>query len=135
MWLGKNPLIFITDPEDAKIVLSSHELIYKAGNYAMMANWLGDGLLISGGPKWQSARKFLTPAFHFNVLRQFKGAMSECCHVLIRRLETQCCTGQPIDIYPFMTLFALDVICETALGVKKNAQENNNSPYVVAVQK
>lgn len=133
MWLATEPFIVVTDPEDAKIVLSSQELIFKSNNYALMRGWLGDGLLLAGGPKWQRARKFLTPAFHFNVLKQFKGAMAECSDVLIRRLETQC-SGKPVDIYPFVGLFALDVICETALGVKKHAQENSKSRYVSAVQ-
>lgn len=133
LWLGIDPVISITDPEDAAIVLSSQELIYKSNNYTFAANWLGDGLLLAGGPKWQRARKFLTPAFHFNVLKQFKGAMAECSDVLIHRLETQC-SGKAVDIYPFVGLFALDVICETALGVKKHAQENSTSRYVSAVQ-
>lgn len=133
MWLATHPFVMITDPEDAKIVLGSQELIYKSNNYSLMEGWLGDGLLLAGGPKWQRARKFLTPAFHFNVLKQFKGAMAECSDVLIHRLETQC-SGKAVDIYPFVGLFALDVICETALGVKKHAQENSTSRYVSAVQ-
>lgn len=133
MWLGTVPFIVVTDPEDARIVLSSQDLIYKSNNYELIARWLGDGLLLAGGPKWQRSRKFLTPAFHFNVLRQFKGAMTECCGILIRNLEAQC-TGEPVNIYPLIGLFALDVICETALGVKKNAQMCSSSEYVSAVQ-
>lgn len=133
MWLSKDLFVFITDPNDAKVVLSSQELLYKSNNYSLVANWLGDGLLIAGGSKWQRARKFLTPAFHFNVLKQFKGAMTDCNKILIEKLESQC-TGEPINIYPFITLFALDVICETALGVTKNAQLNSTSDYVSAVQ-
>lgn len=125
--------MFITDPEDAKVVLQSQELINKAQSYSLLTSWLGDGLLVAGGTKWQRARKFLTPAFHFNVLKQFKGAMIECNKILIEKLESQC-TGEPVNIYPFITLFALDVICETALGVKKNAQVKSDSDYVAAVQ-
>lgn len=134
MWLSTNFFLVITDPEDAKIVLQSQDLIHKAKSYSLLNNWLGSGLLVAGGPKWQQRRKFLTPAFHFNVLKQFKGAMSECCDILIEKLEGQC-TGKPVNIYPFITLFALDVICETALGVRKNAQVHSTSEYISAVQR
>lgn len=131
--MALNLFVVMTDPEDAKIVLSSPDLIHKARSYSLLSDWLGDGLLVAGGPKWQHARKFLTPAFHFNVLKQFKGAMTDCNKILIEKLESQC-TGEPVNIYPFITLFALDVICETALGVRKNAQVNSTSKYVSAVQ-
>ncbi|RZB39005.1 p450 domain containing protein, partial [Asbolus verrucosus] len=39
-----------------------------------------------------------------------------------------------VDIYPFVTLYTLDVICESAMGTSIKAQENNNSNYVRSVQ-
>lgn len=125
--------MFITNPEDARVILSSQELTYKSNKYQILERWLGNGLLLAGGEKWQKSRKFLTPAFHFNILKEFKSAMDECCGVLIRKLD-KVATGQSVDIYPFITLFALDVICETALGTKKNAQESD-SEYVQAVKR
>lgn len=131
--MAKDFVMFISSPEDAQTVLSSQELLFKSEKYGLIQPWLGDGLLLSGGEKWQKARKFLTPAFHFNILKEFKSAMEECCDVLIRKLETVE-PGKPVNIYPFITLFALDVICETALGIKKNAQEDSNVEYVQAVK-
>lgn len=133
IWLGTDLAIFITDPEDVRAVLSSQEMLHKSKNYKIERNWLGDGLLLAGGEKWQKSRKLLTPAFHFNILKEFKSAMDECCEVLITKLDTVA-TGQSIDMYSYMALFALDVIFETALGTKKNAQEKSDSEYVKAVK-
>lgn len=40
--------------------------------------------------------------------------------------------GNSFDIYPFITLCALDVICESAMGTTVDAQQGN-SDYAKAV--
>ncbi len=40
---------------------------------------------------------------------------------------------KPIDLYPYLTLCALDVICKTAMGQNLGAQENEESDYVKAI--
>jgi len=38
--------------------------------YRFIQPWIGDGLLVSSGKKWQRNRHLLTRAFHFDVLKQ-----------------------------------------------------------------
>lgn len=60
--------------------------------------------------------------------------MEENCKILVSKLCEKA-NGEQFDIYPYITLFALDAICETAMGIKKHAQMQSESEYVKAVQK
>ncbi|XP_075155568.1 putative cytochrome P450 4s3 [Haematobia irritans] len=133
MWMGKDLMIFFSDPEDVKQLLSNNNLIHKSKNYDSLGPWLGKGLLTSSGEQWHRRRKLLTPAFHFRILSEFKEPMEENCKILVHCLEEKA-NGEEFDIYPYITLFALDAICETAMGIKKNAQMQSDSDYVKAVQ-
>lgn len=42
-------------------------------------------------------------------------------------------TGKEINIYPFVTNVALDIICETAMGIKVGAQQQKSKDYTDAV--
>ena len=46
-------------------------------------NYLGEGLATSSGIKWKKHRKMLTPAFHFDVLKQYVPVYNEVSHKLL----------------------------------------------------
>ena len=53
------------------------------GGYHNALPWLGEGLLIAGGKKWARNRRLLTPAFHFDILKQYVAVNNEASDVLI----------------------------------------------------
>ncbi|XP_013100694.2 probable cytochrome P450 4s3 [Stomoxys calcitrans] len=133
IWLGKDLVVFFTDPDDVKQLLSDNTLLHKSNNYKLFSPWLGNGLLTNSGESWHSRRKLLTPAFHFRILSEFKEPMEENCKLLVDHLQKKA-NEEEFDVFPYITLLTLDVICETAMGIKKNAQMQSESEYVKAVK-
>lgn len=105
-------ILYVPNASDfrTQTILSSNILTHKSRNYDLLVPWLGRGLLTNGGTNWHQKRKLLTPAFHFKILSTFKGPMEDCCNTLIEQLN-EVADGRTIDFYPYITLFALDVIC------------------------
>lgn len=110
-----------SDNSSFQAVLCDHKFITKAKEYDVTHNWLGDGLLVSSGKKWFKRRKVLTPAFHFNILEQFVEVFDRNSNILVESLAKQK-AGAPVDVYPFVTLAALDIICGEQVGLYERKQ-------------
>lgn len=133
MWLGHKLVVITSDPRDIEAIATSTALIDKGTNYSLLAPWLGDGLLLSSGKKWHSRRKLLTPTFHFRILEQFVDVFNQKGSILEAKLGELVGRGA-VDVRPYISRHALDVICETAMGTPMNAQLDENSEYVQAIK-
>ncbi|XP_074600599.1 cytochrome P450 4c3-like [Brevipalpus obovatus] len=131
MWLGLRPFVLLFTPESVETILTSTVLTDKANEYDFLKPWLGEGLVTSNRNKWKMRRKILTPAFHFRILNDFLPIINEHANVLVEKLKMIIEESQssPIDIVQPMTLCTLDVICDTAMGIKVHGQEKE-SEYV-----
>ncbi|KAL6418334.1 hypothetical protein ACFW04_012208 [Cataglyphis niger] len=108
--------VCIRHPDDMEIILSSTKHIEKGYVYKLLHPWLGTGLLTSTGTKWHARRKILTPAFHFNILKQFTDILIKEGDYMTESLKD---VGGTVvkDLIPFITEHTLNAICETAMGI------------------
>ncbi|OQR71070.1 cytochrome P450 4V2-like [Tropilaelaps mercedesae] len=126
------PTVMISRATTMEPILTSNTLINKSLIYTFLDAWLGTGLLTGYGEKWRQRRRMLTPAFHFRILEDFLPVFNDHSREFTKNLERH--EGQKaVDIVPLVTMATLDIICDTAMGVKIHAQENSGSAYVKAL--
>lgn len=49
LWAGPKLMVFLADPRDIELILSSQVYLDKSPEYRFFKPWLGNGLLISSG--------------------------------------------------------------------------------------
>lgn len=126
-------MVNILDPDDAEIIFSSSKNIDKAAFYKFFKIWLGEGLLTSSGQKWHERRKMLTPAFHFSILETFLETFIKNSALMMEKLKKKV-GSVGFDIFPYMSDCALDIICESAMGVEVNIQKGASRDYLLNVK-
>lgn len=127
------PVLAIFKAEAVEDILTSNVILDKGLEYNIIHPWLGTGLLTSTGSKWRSRRRLLTPAFHFRVLEDFLPTINEQSQIFVQNLRHQGEKGLH-DIVPLVKLCTLDIICETIMGYKMNAQTDQCMDYVQGIQ-
>ncbi|XP_045512366.1 cytochrome P450 4C1-like isoform X2 [Pieris brassicae] len=112
-------ILHVYTPKDIEVVLSHSRNITKNITYEFMKPWLGTGLLLSTGAKWHNRRKILTPAFHFEILKNFAKVFEEDSRNMVNDINSRLKRGADVlDVMPFLSDYTLYTICETAMGTK-----------------
>ena len=131
LWFSPiHPVVCVYGAGGVEEVVRNKSYNSKSFFYTFMHNWLGTGLLTSNTTKWAERRRMLTPAFHFNILKNFVAIMNKNAKIMVQQIheELENADGKTakydqngkkyieVDMFPKITLCALDIICEAAMG-------------------
>ncbi|XP_055525078.1 cytochrome P450 4c3-like [Wyeomyia smithii] len=131
-WNGSAPYVIVSKAAVVERILSSSVNIEKGRDYDFLRPWLGDGLLTCPASKWYRRRKVLSPTFNYKMLSDFLAVFNQQSQTMVRILEKEVDREEGFDCTRYATLYSLDVLCETAMGVPIFAQEQLGSEYVKA---
>ncbi|XP_008174668.1 ultra-long-chain fatty acid omega-hydroxylase-like isoform X2 [Chrysemys picta bellii] len=135
-WFGPwFPILRLFHPEVVKPVLLESAAIAPKDYvfYGFLKPWLGDGLLLSNGPKWVRHRRMLTPAFHFDILKPYMkifNQSTDIMHAKWRRLVASGSTS--LDMFGQVSLMTLDSLQKCVFSYNSNCQETP-SDYIAAI--
>eukprot|EP00004_Rigifila_ramosa_P020745 TRINITY_DN541_c0_g2_i2.p1 TRINITY_DN541_c0_g2~~TRINITY_DN541_c0_g2_i2.p1 ORF type:complete len:551 (+),score=168.96 TRINITY_DN541_c0_g2_i2:1045-2697(+) len=132
VWLASSPTVMCNTPDSIAAVLKSDTP--KSSSYDFARPWLGNGLLTNNDPvDWKRKRRLITPAFHFDVLKEYVRIFADNTARLAQQWEAQLAAGElVVDMQAEMTFLSLDNIGETAMGVPFDALTNKQSEFVTA---
>ncbi|XP_075226509.1 cytochrome P450 4C1-like isoform X1 [Lycorma delicatula] len=120
-WAGNKLLIVLSGLNEIQTILTNNTLLTKSEFYDFMKPWIGTGLITSSGEEWHRQRKILAPAFQFKILQRFIVNFSSNTNTLVHTLKNE--VGKPgFDITEYISCCSLNIIFETAMGVKINVQ-------------
>lgn len=125
-------------PDTAQILYKSSEPKSTGigGIYRYLKDWIGDGLLISEGRKWERNRRLLTPGFHFDILKPYVLIYNKVTDKFLNKLQRYADNKEAVDIFPHVALATLDTILRCAFSYEGNIQEQgDHHPYVNAVNR
>ncbi|XP_078593023.1 leukotriene-B4 omega-hydroxylase 3-like [Branchiostoma floridae x Branchiostoma japonicum] len=123
--------LVVTNPDDVRAVLMRTDQKLEIF-YGMLRPWLGDGLLLSSGPKWFRNRRLLTPGFHFEILKPYVKLFSESTNVMLNNWK-DLKPGSSIDVFHHTSLMTLDSMLKCTLSQNTNCQTRKTNDYLSSI--
>ncbi|XP_052075393.1 cytochrome P450 4F4-like [Mytilus californianus] len=123
------PIFGVCHPDSAQILYKSSapKAFAVGGTYRYLRDWIGDGLLISDGKKWERNRRLLTPGFHFEILKPYVKVYNSVTDVFLEKLKVYAKSGEAIDIFPRVALATLETILRCAFSYRGNIQDQGST--------
>uniref|UniRef100_A0A8C9T542 aromatase n=1 Tax=Scleropages formosus TaxID=113540 RepID=A0A8C9T542_SCLFO len=128
-------LIRLFHPDYIKpLLLASASVTYKDELfYGFLRPWLGQGLLLSNGEHWSRHRRLLTPAFHFDILKNYVTIFNKSTDIMHEKWCRLVEEGQNcLDMFEQISLMTLHSLLKCTFSYDSNCQEHP-SEYIAAI--
>ncbi|CAH2074976.1 unnamed protein product, partial [Iphiclides podalirius] len=129
LWFGNDYYTLIADAAIAETVVKT--CLEKSHLTEVLKHLLENGSIFAPVKIWRPRRKVVAPTFSQRNLQAFVEVFSQQSSVLADQLGLMAGKG-PFSIWKYFTTFTMDSVCETALGVKVNAQTQPDTPFLNA---
>uniref|UniRef100_A0A6Q2Y0U0 Cytochrome P450, family 4, subfamily F, polypeptide 3 n=1 Tax=Esox lucius TaxID=8010 RepID=A0A6Q2Y0U0_ESOLU len=101
--------------------------------YGFLRPWLGQSILLSNGEEWSRRRRLLTPAFHFDILRNYIKIFNHSSDVMHAKWRRLVANGEScLDMFSQISMLTLDSLLKCTFSYNSNCQENS-SEYIAAI--
>ena len=119
--LGKQRIVLLTNPEDIRDVLVTHQRIFRKGQGLERAKVLiGEGLLTSEGETHLRQRRLVQPAFHRARIGAYATAMTGAAMVR----QAKWTDGESFDANRAMMMITLDIVAATLFGADVGSESS-----------
>ncbi|XP_064648895.1 cytochrome P450 4F1-like [Lineus longissimus] len=125
---GLEPQLYLAHPVVAKELLRTSEpKPLGIPGYAALMPWLGMGLLLQGGTQWLRNRRLLTPAFHFEMLKNYLKVFNSTAKMLVERCAEASNSGDSVNMFEISDPFTLDTLLRCAFSYNGDLQRRGCS--------
>ncbi|KAJ9554023.1 hypothetical protein OSB04_018068 [Centaurea solstitialis] len=117
-WLGRKPMVYITEPTMIKEVLANYYQFRQSRRGNPLMKMLTKGLVDVEADQWVKHRKIINPAFHIEKLKHMLPAFYVSCNEMINKWEILLMgkSSCEVDVLPYLQTMSSDVISRTAFG-------------------
>ncbi|KAL1501436.1 hypothetical protein ABEB36_006755 [Hypothenemus hampei] len=125
VWFGSRLFYAVSNPKYIEILLTNPQCLKKEKLYALIEPIVGQGLFTARSVSyWKKHRKIIMPTFNQRILDSFVEIFAEQSEILCRILKKFHGKGE-IEIFRLVSACSLDILSETAMGIKVNTQSSN----------
>ncbi|KAH7726576.1 CYP-29A3 protein [Aphelenchoides avenae] len=132
LWVGNRLAVIPLNGEALRPIVESNTEIGKGPNYDFYKLWLGESIVTTSlDDRWRLHRKKLTPVFFFRPIRAYVTIFDNHAKRLVDVFDGLA-NGPDVDLMPLFKRVALDIVAETAMGIRLDALYDENHPFIRA---